>query len=179
MSIAMTTAHTNGSPAVRLRRATDNDWGQIRRWLARPEVIRWWGPKATTEAEVMLAMSTPQAICCIIEVDGAPAGYVHALEAGAWGEPLPKALPAGSWDIDLFVATPEHRGRGVGARALRLIADEVFSTTLAVAACVHVAVANERVVRAYEAANFRWRAVVRDPVMGPEWLMVAERPRKQ
>ncbi len=163
-------------PNVKLRTATENDWPMIRRWLARPDIVRWWGPKATTEAEVMLALSTEHAICCIIEADGMPVGYAHALDAGLWGEPLPKELPVGSWDIDLFVASPEHRGRGVGALALQLATREVFSTTLAVAACVFVAVANERAVRAYESAGFRWRAVVRDPVKGPEWLMIAERP---
>lgn len=172
----------SGAPttsSIRLRPAREDDWGMIRRWLARPEIVRWWGPKATTEAEVMLAMDCPQAICRIIEVDGAAAGYAHALDAGLLGEQLPKELPAGAWTIDLFVAAPEHRGKGVGAAALALIRDEVFTTTLAIEAAVFVAITNERTVRAYEGAGFRWRAVVQDPVMGPEWLLVAERPQRR
>lgn len=170
---------------VRLRTATDNDWPMIRRWLAQPEVIRWWGPKATTEAEVMLAMGTEQAICRIIEArteattdageKWSPVGYAHALDAGLMGDVLPREIPVGTWEIDLFVASPQHRGKGVGARALELIRDEVFGTTLAIATCVFVAVGNEKAVRAYEKAGFRWRAVARDPVVGPEWVMVGER----
>lgn len=166
--------------AVRLREATDNDWPTIRRWLAQPEVIRWWGPKATSEAEVLLALGTPQALCRIIEAQDeaerwSAVGYAHALDAGLILDPLPADLPAGTWAIDLFVASPAHRGKGVGARALRMMRDEVFGTTLAIAACVIVGVGNEKAVRAYEAAGFTWRSIIRDPVTGPEWVMVAER----
>ena len=93
MSDARTAAGETGG--VRLRTATDNDWPMIRRWLAQPEVIRWWGPKATTEAEVMLAMGTEQAICRIIEARRdagdrwSPVGYGHALDAGLMGDALP------------------------------------------------------------------------------------------
>jgi RimJ/RimL family protein N-acetyltransferase len=180
----MSSPPANGKPdddsrqSVRLRLATDADWHVIRRWLAEPDIIRWWGPKATTEAEVMIALASPQAICRIIECDGTPVGYGHALDAGNWGEPLPPGLDPGTWDIDLFVASPAHRGRGVGVRALELMRDEIFSTTLAPAACVFVTVGNEHAVRAYERAGFHWRSVVRDKVKGPEWLMIAERPAR-
>ncbi len=168
-------------PIVRLRPATEADWPMVRRWLAQPEVIRWWGPKTTTEAEVMLAMSSTAAVCRIIEaVDDAgrpvPVGYAHAIDAGSTGSPLPAELPAGTYEIELFVASADHRGRGVGAMALELIREEVFTTTLAVAACAFIAVGNEKAVRAYEQAGFAWRAIVRDPVMGAEWVMLAERP---
>ena len=173
----MTAADPAGRSDLRLRRASTPDWPMIRRWLGRPDVIRWWGPKATTEAEVMLAMGSDHAICRIIEVDGAPVGYGHALDAGMQGWPLPPELPPGSWHIDVFVAAPVQRGRGVGARAVQLIRDEVFATTLAPAVCVHVGVGNERAVRAYEKAGLSWRCVVRDPVIGAAWLMLAERPQ--
>lgn len=175
-------AEADAIVAVRLRTATDDDWPMIRRWLAQPEVIRWWGPKTTSEAEVLLALGSPLALCRIIEARDAAerwseVGYAHALDAGFVLDPLPADLPAGSWAIDLFVASPAHRGKGVGARALRMMRDEVFGTTLAIAACVMVGVGNEKAVRAYEAAGFEWRSIVRDPVTGPEWVMVAEREK--
>ena len=168
---------------VRLRSAGDRDWPQIRRWLAQPDVIRWWGPKTTSEAEVLLALGTPQALCRIIEAEDAPGtwipvGYAHALDAGLVLNPLPPELPVGTWAIDLFVASPAHRGKGVGAQALKIMCDDVFGTTLAIAVCVFASVGNEKAVRAYEAAGFAWRSIVRDPVMGPEWVMVAERARR-
>lgn len=168
---------------VRLRAAYDDDWPLIRRWLGQPDVIRWWGPKTTSEAEVLLALGTPQALCRIIEaLDEAgawrPVGYAHALDAGLILDPFPPELPVGTWAIDLFVASPAYQGKGVGAQALQLIRGELFGTTLAIAACVFASVGNEKAVRAYEAAGFAWRSIVRDPVMGPEWVMVAERERR-
>ena len=131
-----------------------------------------------------MALASPSALCRIIEASpisgetgGMEAvGYAHALDATLWGEDLPAALDPGTWDIDLFVASVAHRNRGVGARALELIRDEVFTSTLAVAVCVSAAVANERAVRAYEKAGFRWKDVWNEPGQGPAWFMVAERP---
>lgn len=171
-----------GEVRVRLRPAVDADWPMIRRWLAEPDIVRWWGPKATTEAEVLLAMATRQAISRTIEATDASGqdrwasvGYGHALDAMLLGDPLPADLPVGAWELDLFVASPAYRGRGVGIRALEQLRDELFETTLACAVYVRVGVGNETAVRAYEKAGFLWRAVVRDPVMGPEWVMVKER----
>jgi RimJ/RimL family protein N-acetyltransferase len=158
----------------------------IRRWLGQPEVVRWWGPRATTEAEVLLAMATPQAICRVIEVSSdpgaanggrsSPVGYAHAIDAGLAGPPRLDVLPPGTWQIDVFVASAKHRGRGIGGVALTEMRDEVFQTTLAVAAAAFVAVGNEKAVRAYEQAGFKWRAIARDADRGAEWLMLAERP---
>jgi aminoglycoside 6'-N-acetyltransferase len=160
---------------VRLRPAEDADWPLILRWLSRADIERCWGPKASSEAAVMLAMSSEHALCRIVEVAGEPVGYAQALDATLWGEALPEGLEPGTWDIDLFIASDRHRGRGVGGVALDAIRKEVFATTLAPAVCVFAAVANERAVRAYEKAGFRWRGVHRDPQSGPEWFMIAER----
>lgn len=160
---------------IALRPATEADWPLLRHWLRLPEIVAWWGPTASTEAEVILALGSAHAICRIIEVDGAPAGYAHAVDATLWGPELPDGLEPGTWDIDLFVAAPAHRGTGIGPAALRAIRDEVFASTLAVACCVFAPVANERAVRAYEKAGFRWKRVVTASAAGPEWFMIAER----
>ena len=163
--------------AVRLRPARRADWDLIRGWLARPDIQDWWGPLSATEAEVNLALGSGHALCRIIEADGDPVGYAHAVDATLWGENLPQDLEAGTWDLDLFIASEEHRGKGVGQAALALLKSEVFATTLAVAVCVFPSVRNERAVRAYEKAGFRWKRIWNDPQMGPSWFMIAERPR--
>jgi aminoglycoside 6'-N-acetyltransferase len=163
---------------VRLRPATTSDLALVRAWLARPDIEAWWGPKSSTEAEVTLAMGSAHAICRMIEADGEAVGYGHAVDASLWGEELPQDLEPGTWDLDLFIASEAHRNRGIGARALALLKAEVFATPLAIAVCVFPAIANERAVRAYEKAGFRWRRVVNDPVTGPSWFMVAERPAR-
>ena len=166
------------SAAVRLRPAGRPDWDLIRGWLARQDIQDWWGPLAATEAEVNMALSSAHALCRIIEANGEPVGYAHAVDATLWGESLPQDLEPGTWDLDLFIASEEHRGRGVGQAALALLKDEVFACTLAVAVCVFPSVKNERAVRAYEKAGFRWKRIWNDPQAGPSWFMVAVRPRR-
>ena len=143
--------------AVRLRPARRTDWDLIRGWLARDDIEAWWGPRSATEAEVNIALNSEHALCRIIEAGGAPVGYAHAVDATMWGEDLPQDLEAGTWD---------------------LLKEEVFGTTFAVAVCVFPSVKNERAVRAYEKAGFRWKRIWNDPHMGPSWFMVAERPRR-
>jgi aminoglycoside 6'-N-acetyltransferase len=116
-------------------------------------------------------------MCRIIEADGVPVGYCHAVDATLWGESLPDDLEPGTWDLDLFVADERHRGKGVGQAALLQLKEEVFATTLAVAVCVFPSVRNERAVRAYEKAGFRWRRIWNDPLVGASWFMIAERDR--
>src|SRR5690606_31002920 len=136
----------------------------------------WWGPRSATEAEVSIALGDDHAICRIIEADGVPVGYAHAIDAQVWGEELPQELLPGTWDLDLFISSEEHRGRGVGQCVLILLMNEVFSPTLALAVCVFPSVRNERAVRAYEKAGFRWQRIWNDPLLGPSWFMLAERP---
>ena len=167
-----------GTGAVGLRPAIRADWDLIRGWLARPDIEEWWGPVSATEAEVNMALGSQHALCRIIEADGRPVGYAHAVDATLWGDELPQDLEAGTWDLDLFIASEAHRGKGVGQVALAMLKSEVFASTLAVAVCVFPSVKNERAVRAYEKAGFRWRRIWNDPYAGPSWFMVAERPEQ-
>ena len=70
---------------------------------------------------------------------------------------------------------PDAYNKAAGQAALSLLKTEVFATTLAVAVCVFPSVKNERAVRAYEKAGFRWKRIWNDPALGPSWFMVAER----
>ena len=169
-------ADVEKSARITLRPATPEDRFLIRRWLAEPEIQAWWGSAASAEAGITLAMDSATALPRVIECDGRPIGYAHAVEIGLWAEERPQELPAGAWDIDLFIASAEHRGKGLGHRALTLLTEEVFSTTLAVACAAVVSIRNETAVRSYERAGFRWLRVWQDPLFGPSWLMLKERP---
>ena len=162
---------------VQLRPAQRRDADLIRSWLATPDIQEWWGPLSSTAAEVTIALSSDHAICHIIECDGVAVGYCHAIDAMLWGEQLPEDLVPGTWDLDIFVASEKHRGIGIGQIALAALKHEVFSTTLAVAVCVFPSIRNERAVRAYEKAGFKWQRIWNDPYAGPSWFIVADRPR--
>lgn len=130
------------------------------------------------QAEINMALGSTTAMPRIILADEQPVGYAHAVDGALWGDAMPADLPSGAWDIDIFIASEAHRGRGLGAAALKLLRDEVFATTLAVAISVLVSVRNERAVRAYEKAGFRWLRVIDDPEIGPAWIMLADRPQR-
>ena len=166
----------DSTSALTLRPATPEDRFRIRRWLADPEVASWWGNAASVEAEITLAMASEASLCRIVESDGAPIGYTQAVEIGLWGEQPPPGLAPATWDIDLFIASAEHRA-SASRTALALLVDEVFATRLAVACCTVVPATSETVARAYEAAGFRWTRIWPDPLSGPCWLMLRERPR--
>lgn len=146
--------------------------------MARPDVSAALGPPSAAEATIALAMSDPQGLCRIIEHDGRPAGYAQAVDAGLWNEPLPREIAPGTFDVDLFVGAAELRGKGIGRRALDLLAAEVFSTTLALALAVIVPLRHEAAVRVYEKAGFRWRGIWRDPISGICWVLIRDRPQR-
>ena len=142
-----------------------------------PDIARWLGSTSAAQAEIRTVFETGGAIACIIECDNQPVGYAHAIDAAHWGEGLPDGVPIGAWDIDVFIATKKHRGRGVGGAAVNLLADEVFKTTFALALSVIVPVRNEQAIRAFEKADFKWVRVWNDPIFGASWLLLRERPR--
>jgi aminoglycoside 6'-N-acetyltransferase len=165
------------SKRVRLRPATPQDRFRVRRWLAEPAVEAWWGNAASVEAEINLAMASEAAHCAIIEDGGVDVGYAHAVEVGLWQEARPREVAAGTWDVDLFIVAEPHREQRLAAAAIDLLVAEVFATTLAVACCGIVSIRNEAAARAYEQAGFRWLRIWHDPLLGPAWLMLKERPR--
>jgi len=176
----MTTGGSHdGATRIGLRPATAADWPVLRQWIARPDVQRWWGSPSAVEAEIRIVSETQSAIARIVEAGSTTIGYAHAIDAMHWGSDLPDGMPPGTWDVDLVIAEMGYRGQGFGRMALDALADEVFSTTLALALSVVVPVTNEAAVRAYEHAGFTWRAVWEDSQCGPSWLLVRDRPTSQ
>ncbi len=121
-------------------------------------------------------MDSDAALARVIELGSEPVGYAQAVEIGLWSQERPEGLAPGTWDIDLFIAEESQRGRGLEATALELLAEEVFTTTLAVACCAVVPVRNEAGVRACERAGFRWQRIWNEELLGPSWVMLKERP---
>lgn len=162
------------SRTVTLRVASEADRFLVARWLGAEHVAGWFGSRAAADASLALARSSPSSLSRMVLVDGVPAGYGQATPADPVGDLA--ALPAGSYRLDAFIGDAALRGQGHGATALGLLRDEVFTTTFAPAVAVVVALRNEAAVRRIERAGFRWHAVLADPLLGPCWLLVAERP---
>lgn len=154
---------------VTLRGVTEGDRFRLRRWLAEPHVVQWWGSRAAAEAAMTMVQQSPTAVARMIDLDGEAIGYAHAMDVADTG------LPPGAWLADVFVGAETQRGKGRGARALELLRAEVFASTLATELAVRVGVGNEQAVRAIERVGFSWRALVADPSLGTCWVLAAPR----
>jgi len=159
--------------AVRLRPATAEDAFLLRRWLRDPATQACSGNQASAEAEITLARMSETALRRIITFSARPIGYAQAMEADVRaGQQPPEVLP-GTWETQFWIVPSRPR---VLAAIPALLAAEVFATTLAVACSGLISIRQEMMVRAYERAGFRWRRIWHDPLFGPAWLMLKERP---
>ncbi len=170
---------TDPSPqnVITLRPFLPGDRFLLNRWLGEAHVIAWFGSRSAADAELAMAQSSPSSLVRIIERDGLPIGYAQAFDVGVTGGVRPAAMPAGSYEADVFIGAEPYRGKGFGATALSLLRDEVFGQTFAVAFGVIVPVRNKIAVRMIERAGFIWREVCHDPMLGPCWVMTSERGR--
>ncbi len=90
-----------------LRPATPEDRFLIRRWLAEPRGAETGGADAAgaEAADHAGAWRAPPRCRASSSATARAIGYAHAVEIGVWAEERPDDLPAGTWDIDLFIAS--------------------------------------------------------------------------
>ncbi|HJZ30235.1 MAG TPA: hypothetical protein VKF35_03980 [Hyphomicrobiaceae bacterium] len=164
------------SGPIGLRPVTEQDGFLIRRWLREASARAGLGNRASAEAEIALARMSASALCRIVTAErGLPIGYAQAVEVGLSAGLKPPEMLPGTWDLQFMLAASGRRAALAAVPAV--LAAEVFATTLAVACCGLISIRQETVVRAYERAGFRWRRIWNDPLFGPAWLMLKERPR--
>src|SRR5436190_14567322 len=125
--------------------------------LTSPGVREWWGPLEDLEDERSGLLNEGRAF--VIEIDGAPAGWVGYDEADN-----PECRHA---SLDIFLA-PAHQGGGVGSAAIRLAARWLFEQRGHHRLTIDPACANESAIRAYEAVGFRPVGVMRRYERGPD-----------
>ena len=130
-----------------------HDLHQLRTWLHRPHVARWWGDPDLALAAVR---QHPPAAHALIAVDSSPVGYL------CWQRPPPEELaaaglrdlPTGLIDVDILIGEPGFIGRGFGPQALSLLLDRLRAEGRSDVG-IATAAANPRALRAYEKAGFR------------------------
>jgi Acetyltransferase (GNAT) domain len=166
-------AEGHAPSAVRLRPATGEDGFLLRRWLSDPATQACSGNRASAEAEIALARLSETALRRIVTCEARPIGYALAMEPAAAAGAQAAEVPPGTWETQLWIAPSRA---GVLAAIPALLAAEVFATTLAIACSGLISIRQEMMVRAYERAGFRWRRIWHDPLFGPAWLMLKERP---
>jgi aminoglycoside 6'-N-acetyltransferase len=90
----------------------------------------------------------------IAEDDGRPIGFVqladaHDEESHYWGEVDP-----GTWCIDIWIGSPEDRGRGLGTKVMRKAVSRNFEDHGATSILIDPRVSNRRAIEFYERLGF-------------------------
>ncbi|WP_409182460.1 GNAT family N-acetyltransferase [Amycolatopsis sp. VS8301801F10] len=140
---------------VTLRSLTEADRARVHEILSAPEVSQWWGDP-DEETDGLLAEDEDQTYA--IEYQGRTVGVIQG-----WEETARRYRHAG---IDLAVH-PEHYGLGLGAEAIRILAQRLFDQGHH-RITIDPAAANVRAIHVYEKLGFRRVGILRDYEQGPD-----------
>lgn len=181
-----------GDLAIRRVRDDRTDFEQIVRWRNESHVAEWWNtddePAPMTLEHVASTHGPrddePWVMDCLITVGDRPVGFVQFYP---WSEEADEAREVGipdvhgSYGLDIFIGEPNLIDRGLGSRAVALLASHLFDERDATSVALLTPVGNERAHRAYEKAGFRkvTQTLDTDVVNGERrmsWLMVLDRP---
>ncbi len=158
------------SGGYQFRPMTHDDLPTIKRWLAEPHVIEWWGDPGEQLELVTEDLDEPAMRQFIVAHDGEPFGYIQAYDLQSWPDPAFAMHPIGTQAIDQFIGKPGMIDRGHGSAFIRLFIDRLTAEG-APRVITDPDPNNPRAVRAYEKAGFIKQGIVqtRD---GPALLMV-------
>jgi aminoglycoside 6'-N-acetyltransferase len=140
------------------RSMTADDLPMLRRWLATPEVVRWWGDPAREAALLEEDLHEPAMVMRIVSFDGRCFAYAQDYEVSHWPQEHLRHLPPGSRAVDTFIGKPEMIGCGHGAAFMRLLARRLIYEG-ASQVVIDPAADNVRARRAYARAGFAAESV--------------------
>ena len=138
---------------VTIRPGEEGDVDVLLAVLDEPSVARWWGEPESREDVLGKLSAASDVVLLVVEVGGELAGGIEYLE-----ESTPEYRHAG---IDVYLAE-RFQGRGLGAEAVRLLAQFLFDVRGHHRLTIDPAVDNVRAVRAYEKVGFRPVGVMRE-----------------
>ena len=139
----------------------------LRRWLATPEVARWWPDPDEQYAGLVEDLAGDDMTMLVVSHRGRPFAYLQHANAHGWGD-FTRGLPADTRALDAFIGEPGLIGRGHGSAFLRVAALDLRRRYSAL--MIDPVADNLRAIRAYEKAGFRGDAIVDTPD-GPARLM--------
>lgn len=147
-----------------LRVVTEADLPLLTRWHADPEVYRWWEGRPLSAAEVRAEyLDNDEPItCCLVRWEGRPFGYLQFFRyvLPAWRAAVGLAEGEDAWGIDLFLADPADRGRGLGTRLLTGILRRLAEERGATLVLIDPLLDNPRAIACYHRAGFRPQRVL-------------------
>ncbi|MFL6819275.1 MAG: GNAT family N-acetyltransferase [Bradyrhizobium sp.] len=159
------------APDYCFRAMTAPDLPLIRRWLALPHVLEWWGNPEEQYGLVSGDLNEPAMDQFIVSTAGDPLGYLQCYDLSKWNAGF-GAQPQGTRGIDLFIGEPGMIGRGHGSALIRCFVTDRFRQGIP-RIVTDPDPANRRAIGAYEKAGFHIDRLVETPD-GPALLMVRD-----
>lgn len=146
---------------VRLRPAAAPDATRFEEILIHPDVARWWADAEEPVAAQVSYLLDPDdgTIAYAVEFDGATVGIVLAFE-----ESDPQYRHAG---IDIAIH-PDWQGKGLGADAIRTLAEYLFTVRGHHRVVIDPAADNKAAISVYTGLGFRPVGTMRRYERGPD-----------
>lgn len=152
---------------IRSMEETESDLGLYLKWMTDPETMKYW----QGESEIFTyervkreyrEQVEEQVYQCIIEYDGRAVGYCQfcTLNAEYYEVPEDKFYAFADkedsvYGIDVFIGEVDHRNRGIGTKALKLLMGALFADWGADAIMIDPKTHNSRAIRCYYKCGFR------------------------
>jgi RimJ/RimL family protein N-acetyltransferase len=164
----MTAAPPGGG--VRLRPFTETDLALLSRFATDPSFslpFEWSGYRSPLALRKRWEddgfLDRDPHFLAVADADDACVGWVM------WRDPIIFGRPARAWEVGIILA-PEHRGRGLGTEAQRLLVEHLFATSPIHRICAYTETENVAEQRALEQCGFRREGVLRQAgFRGGEW----------
>ena len=158
------------SPHYLFRPMTEADLPLVKRWLAEPHVVQWWGDTYEQFELVSGDLKVEAMDQFIVATDDRPFGYIQCYDPEVWPDNGLGDHPKGTRGIDQFIGELDMVDRGHGSAFIRTFVDRLLAHG-APRVITDPDPANHRAVRAYEKAGFE-KAHMVDTPDGPALLMV-------
>jgi aminoglycoside 6'-N-acetyltransferase len=157
------------APAYLFHPMTSDDLPVIRRWLATPDVVRWWGAPEQQYALVSGDLEHPDMDQFIVALGDHRFGYIQCYALSTWNQGL-GSHPPRTRGIDQFIGVSDMIGCGHGSGFIRQFAERLLASGIP-RLVTDPDPDNGRAVRAYAKAGFQSERLVDTPD-GPALLMV-------
>jgi aminoglycoside 6'-N-acetyltransferase len=160
------------APDYVFRPMTTSDLPLVRRWLAEPHVVQWWGNTLEQFELVSGDLEVEAMEQFVVAINDCPFGYLQCYDPEVWPENGLGDHPRGTRGIDQFIGEQDMVDRGHGSAFIRTFIDRLLAAG-APRVITDPDPANGRAIRAYEKAGFRRQHLVDTPD-GTALLMVCD-----
>ena len=141
---------------VVLRPMRVEDVGLLARWDDDPDVAAALGGRSADwyDWPAELVRDVPWRELLIAEEDGRSIGFVQLIDASEEESHYWVDVEPGTWALDIWIGSPEDRGRGLGAQAMRAAVARTFEHPGAHTVVIDPKVSNRRAIAFYQRLGF-------------------------